>query len=205
MKTGQNRGQRKRFVLYTLIVSLIFGIFSVISDNLPNIRDGITPVEFIISYLAIMINSLPTWFIIAMVTGYIFASNIKESIIRGAICILCAITSYFVIGQLYSDIPVATFKEWVPIFMNWYGMSLLGGMIGGCVGFLLKKTPYVLLIVLSGLLLQLYLNGASSWNDVVGIAQNVTFCLMVVGIILYLWMVTKEKKTTVPMLNRKEQ
>ncbi|MDN4523920.1 hypothetical protein [Fictibacillus fluitans] len=205
MKTGQNWGQRKRFVLYTLIVSIIFGIFSVISDHLPNLRDGVTPLEFIISYLAIMINSLPTWFIIAMVTGYLFASTIKESILFGAICILCAITSYFVIGQLYSGIPVATLKEWVLIYINWFGMSLLGGMIGGCAGFLLKRTPYVLLIVLSGLLLQLYLNGASSWSDVVGIAQNVTFCLMIVGIILYLGMVTKGRMTTVPMLNRKEQ
>ncbi|WP_209300593.1 hypothetical protein [Lentibacillus salicampi] len=49
-----------------------------------------------------------------------------------------------------------------------------------------KKTPYALLILLTGLILQLFVNGAGSWGDIVGITQNITFCLMIVSIVVYL-------------------
>ncbi|MDQ0199346.1 hypothetical protein [Neobacillus ginsengisoli] len=190
------RGHWRRFIIFTCIVGLIVGIFSVVSDNLPYLGEGVTVLEFVISYVAAMINSLPVWFILAMLVGYIFAKDIKNAVLLGAIYTITAITFYFVIGHFYEDVPPVTisFKEQAIIYTTWYGASTIGGALGGSVGFLIKKTPYVLLSLLVGLILQLFVNGASSWRDIVGISQNVTFCLMIVSIVIYL-VVVRFKKT----------
>ncbi|MDQ6600822.1 hypothetical protein [Bacillus salipaludis] len=187
-----------KFITFTLIVGLIVAFFSVLSDNLPYLRDGSTVLELVISYLAVMINSLPMWFILAMLVGYIFARNIREAAIFGAIFTICTITFYFVIGDLYTDTEVPlSFKYQTTVFVSWYGASAIGGIFGGITGLLIKKTPYVLLILLVGLLLQLVVNGIRSWGDFVGIAQNVTYCLMIISIVIYLGITKKMKKNII--------
>lgn len=107
----------------------------------------------------------------------------------GAIYTVIAMTFYLAIGHFFDDTPAElrpTFKEQVIIYANWYGPSALGGIIGGLAGFFTKKSPYMLLILLLGLILQMAVNGRSSWNNIIGGSQNVTFCLMITGIILYL-------------------
>ena len=198
MKENQEYRVHWKFVTFTLIVGLIVAIFSVISDNLTFLGDGITVLEFVISYFAVMINSLPMWFILAMLVGYLFARNIKKAALLGAIYTITAITFYFVIRYFYIDVPVTvtiSFKELAISYVNWYGASTIGGISGGIVGFLIKKTPYVLLILLGGLILQLFVYGTSSWSDIVGIAQNVTFCLMIVSIFIYLVIVKRNDRS----------
>ena len=190
------KGNWRSFIIFTLIVGFIVGFFSVISDNLPNITDSVTVLEFVISYLAVMINSLPMWFLLAMIVGYVFASRIKEAALLGVIYTVTAITFYFVIGYFYTDIPFPiSIKEWAINYMTWVIPSVIGGIIGGSVGFLVKKTPYALLIVLVGLIFQMFLYGTSSWGDFVGISQNVTFCLMIVSIVFYIVIVKRKKET----------
>lgn len=184
----ESRESWRRFIIFTLLIGLIVGIFSVISDYLPDLSDGVTVLEFAISYLAIMINSLPVWFILAMLVGYIFAKDVKNAVFLGAIYTITAITFYFVVGSFYDDTPAhlrISFREQAAAYMTWYVASTIGGILGGGVGFLLKKTPYALLSLLLGLILQLFVNGTNSWGDIVGIAQNVTYCLMIVSIIIY--------------------
>ncbi|MCM3655528.1 hypothetical protein [Metabacillus litoralis] len=194
-KSHENRIDWKRFIIFTLIVGLIVGFSSVISDNLPYLGDGVTVLEFVISYLAGMINSLPMWFIIAMLVGYIFAKDIKEAALLGAIYTITAITFYFVIGYFYEDIPVTlSFKVQAFIYVGWYGTSAVGGIIGGIVGFFTKKIPYTLLCLLVGLIIQLFVNGTRSWSDIVGIAQNITFILMIISIFVYLTLVKRLNK-----------
>lgn len=198
MKENQEYRLHWKFVTFTLIVGLIVAIFSVISDNLTFLGDGITVLEFVISYLAVMINSLPMWFIVAMLVGFIFARNIKKAALLGAIYTITAITIYFVIRYFYIDVPVTvtiSIKELAISYVNWYGASTIGGISGGIVGFLIKKTPYALLILLGGLILQLFVYGTSSWSDIVGIAQNVTFCLMIVSIFIYLVIVKRNSRS----------
>jgi hypothetical protein len=134
------RGHWKKFVTFTFIVGLIVvAFFSVVSDNLSYLRDGVTDLEFIISYLAVMINSLPMWFILAMLVGYIFARNIKEAALLGAIYTISAITFYFVIGHFYTDEGVSfLFKEQAFVYVTWYGVSAIGGIFGGIVGLLMN-------------------------------------------------------------------
>jgi hypothetical protein len=197
-ENNEYRGHWRKFVTFTFIVGLIVGFSSVISDNLPYLGDGVTVLEFVISYLTVMINSLPMWFIIAMLVGYIFARDIKEASLLGAIYTITAITFYFVIGYFYEDIPVTvSFKEQVFIYVDWYGLSTVGGILGGVVGFLVKKTPYALLSLLVGLLFQLFVNGTSSWGDIVGIAQNITFILMIISIFVYLVIMKKMKEENI--------
>lgn len=197
-ENNEYRGHWKKFVTFTLIVGLIVGFSSVISDNLPYLGDGVTVLEFVISYLAGMINSLPMWFIIAMLVGYIFARDIKEAALLGAIYTITAITFYFVIGYFYEDIPVTlSFKEQAFIYVDWYGTSAVGGILGGIVGFFTKKIPYALLCLLVGLIIQLFVNGTSSLGDIVGIAQNVTFCLMILSIVIYLVIMKKKKEENI--------
>ncbi len=192
----EHKGDWRSFIIFTLVVGLIVGIFSVISDNLPIIADGVTVFEFVISYLAVMINSLPMWFILAMLVGYVFASNIKKAVLLGVIYTVTAITFYFVIGYFYQGegSPVLSIKEWAADYMTWVGWSVVGGFFGGSVGFLVKKTPYALLILFVGIIFQLFLYGTSSWRDIVGISQNVTFCLMVVSIVFYIVIVKRKKE-----------
>jgi len=188
------RGHWREYVIFTLIVGSIVGFISVISDNLPNLADGVTVLEFIISYLAITINSLPMWFILAMLVGYLFANNISKAALLGSIYTVCAITFYFAIGHFYIDAAVSSFKEQALVYAIWGGASAIGGILGGITGFLLKKTPYALLSLLVGLILQLFVNGTYSWGNVVGIAQNVTFCLMIVSIVFYIVIVKRKKE-----------
>ncbi len=189
------KGNWRSFIIITLFVGLIMGIFSVISDNLPITADGVTVLEFVVSYLAVMINSLPTWFILAMLVGYAFARNIKEAILLSVIYTVTAITFYFLIGYFYMDAPVPiSLKEKAVVYANWYGASVIGGFIGGGVGFLFKKTPDALLILLVGLILQLFVNGTFSWGNIVGISQNVTFCLIIVSIVFYLVIMKRKKE-----------
>ena len=192
------KGNWRRFIIFTLIVGLIVGIFSAISDNLPNIADGVTTLEFVISYLAVMINSLPMWFIIAMFVGYVFARSFKEAALLGTIYTIVAITFYLVIAYFYVDVPVdvrvSNFKEQLVSYVIWYGGSFVGGFIGGSVGFLVRKTPYALLILFVGIIFQMFLYGTSSWGNIVGIALNVTFCLMIISIVFYIVIVKRKKE-----------
>jgi hypothetical protein len=185
----------RKFIIFTLIVGLVVGVISVISDNLPNLADDVTVLEFIISYLAITINSLPMWFILAMLVGYLFANNISKAAILGSVYTICAITFYFAIGHFYIETTVSSsFKEQTLVYTIWGGASAIGGILGGITGFFFKKTPYALLILLVGLILQLFVNGTFSWGNVVGIAQSVTFCLMIVSIVFYIVIVKRKKE-----------
>lgn len=185
----------EKFIIFTLIVGLVVGVISVISDNLPNLADGVTVLEFVISYLAIMINSLPMWFILAMLVGYLFANNISKAALLGSIYTICAITFYFAIGHFYVEATVSlSFKEQALVYGIWGGASVIGGILGGITGFLFKRTPYALLILLVGLILQLFVNGTFSWGNVVGIAQSVTFCLMILSIVFYIVIVKRKKE-----------
>lgn len=134
------KGHWKGFIIFTLIVGIIVGYFSVVSDNLSNLRNGVTVFEFVISYLAVIINSLPVWFILAMLVGYIFASDIKKAMLFGVIYTLTAITFYFLITYFYGDVPVKiSFKELAIGYGIHYGASAVGGILGGILGFLVKK------------------------------------------------------------------
>jgi len=195
MEDQEYRRHWGRFLIFTGIVGSIVGFFSVISDNLPYLADGVTVLEFIISYLAITINSLPMWFILAMLVGYLFANNISKAALLGSIYTICAITFYFAIGHFYIDAAVSSsFKEQSLVYVIWGGASAIGGILGGITGFLFKKTPYALLVLLVGLILQLFVNGTYSWGNVVGIAQNVTFCLIIISIVFYIVIVKRKKE-----------
>lgn len=139
-KSHENGIDWKRFIIFTLILGLVVAYLSVVSDNLPYLGDGVTVLEFFISYPAVMINSLPMWFIYAMLVGYLFAKDIKGAAFLGTIYTLTAISFYFVISNFYTDVPIQlSFKEKVEVFVSWYGASTVGGIFGGIVGFLFKK------------------------------------------------------------------
>lgn len=187
-----------RFIIFTITLGLIVGLFSVVSDNLPYTEKGITVTQFFISYIAVMINSLPMWFIFATIVGYIFGRTGKEAALVGTVYTIIAISFYFLLSNFYVNAHVTfSLKEQLTIFITWYGTSLLGGIIGGLTGFLMKTKPSILLIIPAGLILQLFMNGARSWNDIIGISQNITFCLMILFILLYLF------KTRAKELNKK--
>lgn len=160
--------------------------------------------EIVITYLAVMINSLPVWFIIAMIIGYKFGRNIKEALFFGAFYTIIAITFYFLFDYIYESffyegvIPVATsFKDQIKFYAEWYGVSTAGGLVGGALGYLFKKNRFVLLFLVLGITLQLFVNGARSWSNLIGIAQNVSFCLMITSIFIYLaivWRKNRNKK-----------
>ncbi|PGZ95204.1 hypothetical protein COE51_21515 [Bacillus pseudomycoides] len=203
MKGNQEyRGYWRSFIVFTCIVGFIVGYFSVLSDNLPNLSESVIYLKFGISYLAVMINSLPMWFILSMFVGYTFARDIQKAVLLGAIYTITAITFYFVIGYFYQDVPVTiSFQEQAVAYATWYGASAIGGILGGVLGFFMKKTSYALLPLALGLILQLFVNGKSSWSDVIGIAQNVTYCLMIGSIVMYVVIV----KFNAASVKRKEE
>lgn len=188
----------KSFISFTLVVGLLVGFFSVVSDNLPYMDEHVHLFQIMLSYIAIMINSLPMWFIMAMIVGCLFGKNVKHAVLVGMIYTIVAISFYFIMGYIYEFFTyknqlnaLFSFKEQVNILLVWYGTSLFGGGIGGGTGFLFKKRVSVLWIVIGGLCLQLYLNGSRSWNDIVGIMQNVTYFLMIICSVCF--MIIKRK------------
>ncbi|WP_028782334.1 hypothetical protein [Thalassobacillus devorans] len=202
MKNNQEfKNHWKRFIIFSLSIGLVVGIFSVISDHIPSIGEKMMGLETAITYLAVMINSLPVWFIFAMIIGYKFARNIKEALFFGALYTIIAITFYFLFGYIYESfiyegvIPVSTsFKDQLKVYAEWYGASTAGGLVGGALGYLFKKNRFVLLFLVLGITLQLFVNGARSWDNPVGIAQNVSFCLMIISIFIYLSIVWKKNR-----------
>ncbi|MGM9967686.1 MAG: hypothetical protein ACI383_09410 [Rummeliibacillus sp.] len=180
---------KSQFIFFSIIVGIIVAIFSVISDNIPYSVDDVSILKSIIYYLASVINSLPMWFIIAMFVGYRYASNIKSAMVFGMSYSLWTILLYLLIAKLYEDTPenisVTMFQQLLS-YLTWLGASAVGGLFGGAMGFLLKKSFYPLLILLAGLVLQLFVNGKENWNDLIGILQNATFCIMIAGIIIFL-------------------
>ena len=174
-----------KFIIFMVVVGGIVAAFSVMSDHLPPVTSMTTP-ELIVSYVAIMLNSLPGWFIMAMVVGYVFGTSTRQAACFGSLYIVSSITMYFVIGHFYSDQPdsvVWGLKDMIYIFITWYGASVIGGMVGGMVGFLFTKKPVVLVTLPAGLLLQLFLNGTRGWSDIVGMAQSITYCLIIISVL----------------------
>jgi len=176
-----------KFIIYTLVVGGIVAAFSVMSDHLPLVTSMTTP-ELMVSYVAIMLNSLPGWFIMAMFVGYVFGTRTRQAACFGSLYIISSITMYFVIGHFYNDQPdsvVWSLKDIIYIFITWYGASVVGGIVGGIVGFLFIKKPVVLVTLPAGLLLQLFLNGTRGWSDILGMAQSVTYCLIIISVFIY--------------------
>ncbi|MQR94397.1 hypothetical protein [Fictibacillus phosphorivorans] len=199
MNDNQNNLKHWRnFILFSIVVGLIVGCFSVVSDHSPYFGEGsnVSAFKTVTSYLAIMVNSLPMWFIVAMIVGYLYGRNLKEGILFGAIYTTLAITFYFIMGSVFEETAIqSTTKEIITVYVTWYGTSLVGGCIGGAAGFLYKKTPYVLLLLPVGLTLQLLLNGYRSWSNSIGIAQNITFCIMMIFSV-WLFLNVKRKNRT---------
>ncbi|WP_318618402.1 hypothetical protein [Priestia megaterium] len=187
-----------KFIIFTVVVGGIVAAFSVMSDHLPFVTSMTIP-ELMVSYVAIMLNSLPGWFIMAMVVGYVFGTCTREAACFGSLYIVSSITMYFVIGHFYSDQPdgvVWGLKDMMYIFITWYGASVIGGIVGGMVGFLFTKKPVVLVTLPAGLLLQLFLNGTRGWSDIVGMAQSITYCLIIISVFIYFFRLktTKNKE-----------
>ncbi len=187
-----------KFIIFTLIVGGFVAIFSVISDHLSSVNN-MSVFKAIVSYVSIMFDSLPGWFIIAMFVGYAFGNSSKQAALFGSLYTVISITFYFIIGTLCSDEPEGValgLQDKLYIFITWYGASIIGGIIGGIVGFIFTKKPVTLLILPAGLLLQLLLNGTRGWSDIVGIAQSITYCLIILTVFIYFFRLraTKNKK-----------
>lgn len=178
---------KSKFIFFSIVVGIIVAIFSVISDHIQ--LDDMSILQSIIYYLASVINSLPIWFIIAMFVGYRYASYIKSAMVFGMSYSLWTILLYLLIAKLYENTPenisVTVFQQLLS-YLTWLGASAVGGLFGGAMGFLLKKSFYPLLILLVGIVLQLFVNGKESWNNQIGILQNATFCIMIAGIMIFI-------------------
>lgn len=180
-----------RFIFFSIIVGIIVAIFSVISDHIPYPVNDVSILQSIIYYLASVINSLPMWFIIAMFVGYRFALNIKSAIFLGMTYSMWSILLYLLIANFYENTPEnisPTLFQQLLGYLTWLVASAVGGLFGGALGFLLKKSYYPLLILMVGLVLQLFMNGKESWDSLIGILQNATFCIMIVGIIILIFL-----------------
>ncbi|MCA1022752.1 hypothetical protein [Halobacillus litoralis] len=167
------------FILYTLTAGILMGGFSFGSDHLPYVGKNIPFVYSVYVYLAVTSNSLAFWFVLSMIPGFIYAVNLKESVIFGCIAAVTGITFYLVIGEYFGDM-FRTYNY------NWYVPSALGGMIGGAAGYFAKRNKNVLLILIPGFLLQLLRNGTDSWNNGIGMVHNLTICIMILILSIYI-------------------
>jgi len=183
-----------KFILYTLLVGTAVAYFSVVSDNVPYVKDDFAIWHWVYYYLAMMINSLPVWFLIAMLTGRLFGKRPLASAAYGMVYTIYAITLYMFWGQLTTEQSHVsyTLSELLSILFSWYGTSLAGGIIGGFFGYYSRRSNWVWLPVMAGLLLQLWLYGIHSWQNPLGMAQNSTLVFMILFLIVYVY--RKRKK-----------
>jgi hypothetical protein len=123
------------FLAVSLILGSIVGWLSYVSDIISTFKNDLNLFSFLLAYAAIMINSLPVWFIIAMFIGYIFGNNPKESSIFGMIFTVVANTFYLVISEslieLSKGVTITIGSQIKPYIFGWYLTSICGGAFGG--------------------------------------------------------------------------
>lgn len=177
-----------KFILYTLIIGTIVAYFSVVSDNVPYVTDGFGVGQWVYYYLGMMINSLPVWFFIAMLIGRLFGKKPLASAAYGMVYTIYSITLYMLWGQLTTEQSGVSYTlgEMFYVLLTWYGSSLAGGVIGGLFGYYSRNAYWVWIPVIAGLLFQLILYGIHSWQNPLGIAQNSTFVLLIIVLLIHI-------------------
>lgn len=122
-----------------------------------------------------------------MIVGYKFAENLKEAALLACLSVICVITFYLVIGSFFEDHAfTSSLLEKLKNLGSWYAPSILGGIVGGATGYLTKRNRYTLSLLGAVLLFQLLINGSWSWGNSVGLATNLTFCVMLLITTVYL-------------------
>lgn len=170
MRTRTTDGAR-----HLLVVAIVVGLLSVVSDNLPSREAGVSVAQEVVAYLAVMANSLPVWFALAMVAGHLFGATFRTAALVGSLQAVAAIGVYLGLGQVHDTVVGSSVSLQVSTLVTWGGAAAVGGAVGGIVGWLARRTRRALLVLAGGLVLQLILYGPDSWTHPVGAAQNLTF------------------------------
>lgn len=128
--------------MYTLVTGTIIGYYSALSDSIHPWEElnWWQTVNYSISNI---LNDFVLWFIVAIVTGYLFTKTWRRAVLYGAIVSFYAIVVYLACNQLAPN-SGAVFD--LVGFAMFSVMAIIGGAFGGFIGHVMKKYPAALVI-----------------------------------------------------------
>lgn len=172
----------RRFAVYTLVVGTIIGYYSALSDS-------VRPWEQlgwwqILNYaIANILNDFIFWFIVTIITAYIFTKTWRRAVLYGTIVSFYAIIVYLVFNKLTPNAS-ATFDG---LGLVMFAVAAIGGgALGGLIGHVMKKYPVVLVAPLGFTLFRLHGALPATWKSSIGLSRNI-FLWSVIAVILGYW------------------
>ena len=172
----------RRFVIYALLVGTITGYYSAISDTIPS--SGELSWWQIIHYsISNILNDFVFWFMVTIITAYIFTKTWRRAVLYGAAISLYAIIVYLICNKLTPN-SGAVFDG--VGFLVLAVAAIFGGALGGLIGHVMKKYPIALAALLGFTLFRLHGALPETWQSPIGLARNIFLCV-VIAVILGYW------------------
>ena len=171
----------RRFTIYTLLVGATIGYYSALSDSMLPWEEQTAWQTFNYA-ISNILNDFVLWFVVAIITGYIFTKTWRRATFYGAIICLYAIGVYLVCNQLASNSSAAFDIIGLGVFII---MAIIGGALGGLIGHVMKKYPVVLVAPLGFTVYRIYGALPKTWSSPIGLPRNIFLCTVVVLICAY--------------------
>jgi O-antigen ligase len=171
----------KRYFFFTIIVGLVVGFFSMISDSLP--YQDVTFYDTTIRFTAELLNDLAVWLGLSVLVGYLFCRSIKQAAFMGAGFAVFTIVIYFLFGLLGLDreLDIGNFAQHM---IEWSLIAAAGGMIGGLIGFISRQYPSILLLYAVIVAWRLVMRW-DAWQSPASALGNVVLIVIVLASVVY--------------------
>lgn len=132
-----------RYLVFTVVLGLIVGAFSAISDILP--YQDVSFNDIAIRFTAELLNDLVIWLGLTVLVGYLFCRSVKQAVLRGAGFAVFTIIIFFIL-ELFSLDRALEVERFIAHVTEWSLVAAAGGIVGGLIGFMSRQYPSVLLL-----------------------------------------------------------
>lgn len=143
--TLQHKGSQREYIIFTLLASIIIGYFSIISDHLFPILSGGNAESLMVKiwvFLAVILNDFAMWLLLTTLIGWRYGTKLHVAIFRGILFAVFAIFIYLVLTPVLY--PGDSRAKDIGGYIVWFGLSAIGGAVGGAMGYFAQKWPLIL-------------------------------------------------------------
>lgn len=182
-----------------LALGVVVGIASSITNSvsLYGVVD-LTVLSVVTQLVTGVINSFVVWFAVPFMLGYLLSRSWKQSAVAGAAFMVAAIFSYSVHSSVTSTsrfIEETSVVSMMTPQLDWLAIAVVGGVIGAVTGFLARKKPSILLVLVLVVIAELARRGALSWQSPISAGQNIIFIVVALGIVAYVMRAVRGRKS----------
>jgi hypothetical protein len=195
---------KTKMIAYMIVVGIMLGWFSVISDNIPYDTSRYRAIELVPYILGGTINNSAILFLFSTILGYKFCSSLKQAMLAGAAFTIYSFSLYFLIDALvpaFQEASTPTDHQDGSVnlinYLQWYLASMLGGITGSATGYLAQTRPIAWIVPVAFIVFQLARAGQWTWHEPIGLSQNILLILIALGIGVYaVYKVNKKSETS---------